>query len=192
MSSLRNFFKFKRQTQQEEGETFILIFGYFLCVLSIFLFYVTFTEGLISNSFFTLLFCSILVSSLAFMCLSPWRRINLFIAATLVSSIGCLSLILLFDYKKDDYWTALAWSIFFSVWGASLFAKAFGKTLSGLLNEFFSLKKVKTARDILKSFFKFIFWTGTLALIVWFIIALGPLWIIAITMLLILFVLVNK
>jgi hypothetical protein len=192
MSFLGDSFKLRRQTESEESRTITSVAGWALCAIAALCFYATYTEGVMSEDFFSLLLTSLGATALAFVCLSPWRKINFIIGGTLVSAVGVWCFIELFDYQYDDYWTAFIWTIVFSLWGASLFAKAFGKTLSGIIKSFFQLNSIKTTGNIAKSIFKFGFWLGMIALIIGLIIALGPLWIIAIVLLLILFVLANK
>lgn len=192
MSFLGDSFKFRRQTEIEDSKTIISVAGWALGAVSILCFYATYSEGLISEDFFTLLLTSLIAAALSFVCLSPWRKINFIIGGTLVSAVGVWCLIELFDYQYDDYWTAVIWTIVFALWGASLFAKAFGKTLSGIIKSFFQLSSVKATGSVAKSIFKFGFWLGMIALVIGLIVALGPLWIIAIVLLLILFVIANK
>jgi len=52
--------------------------------------------------------------------------------------------------------------------------------------------KVPTTSNGIKKLLKIIFWLGLVVFGIWLIIALGPLWIIAIILLLILFVVANK
>jgi len=51
---------------------------------------------------------------------------------------------------------------------------------------------VKTGNKIVKKILKFCLWVALIGFGIWLIIALGPLWIIAIILLLMLFVLLNK
>jgi uncharacterized membrane protein YvbJ len=55
-----------------------------------------------------------------------------------------------------------------------------------------SVESVKDSRDIIKKFLKFCLWVAVIIGGISLIIALGPLWIIAIILLLIFFVLANR
>lgn len=201
MSFLGNSFKLRSKTETDEArqkrearETKVTIYaaGLFLALASLFGFYITFSEGIMSEDFSFFLIGSIVVGALAFLCLSPWKRTNYLIGGILVSSVGVWLFLGLFDYENDDYWTSIIWTIVFGLWGASLLAKARERTLSGIIKDFFQLNAVRTTGTMIKQLFKFAFWLGMVALIVWLIVALGPLWIIAIILLLIFFVLANR
>jgi len=98
----------------------------------------------------------------------------------------------LFDYQSNDYWVSIIWAIVIGFWGASLLAKAFGRTLSGIVKNFFQTNIMRTTGTVIKRLFKFAFWLGLVGLVIGLIIALGPLWIIAIILLFILFVVANR
>jgi hypothetical protein len=192
MSFLGESFKFRRQTESEDSRTIIAVAGWVLGAVSVLCFYATYTEGVVSSDFFSSLLISLVAAALSFVCLSPWRKINFIIGGTLVSAVGAWCFIELFDYQYDDYWIAVIWTVVCGLWGASLYAKAFGKTLFGISKSFFQLNSVKATGSVAQSIFKFGFWLGMIALVIALIVALGPLWIIAIILLLILFVVANK
>lgn len=54
------------------------------------------------------------------------------------------------------------------------------------------LKTLKTKSGVAKKLLKFSLWLGLISFVIWLIVALGPLWIIAIILLLILFVVAIK
>ncbi len=204
MSFLGNSFKLRSKTETDEArqksevreanETKVTIYagGIFLALTSLFGFYITFSEGVMSDDFSFFFIGSIVIGALAFLCFSPWKKSNYLIGGILVSAVGIWFFVQLFDYEYDDYWYSLLWAIAFGLWGSSLLAKAFEKTLSGIVKDFFQLGAVRTTGTIMKSLLKFSFWLGIVALVIWLIVALGPLWIIAIILLLILFVLANR
>lgn len=169
-----------------------VVAGVLLALISLFGFYLTFSEGITSEDFLFFFGSSVVIAALAFLCFSPWKKTNYLIGGILVSAVGVWLFVQLFDYENDDYWTSLIWTIVFGLWGASLLAKAFGRTLSGIVKNFFQLGAVRTTGTVIKSLLKFAFWLGMVALVIWLIVALGPLWIIAIVLLLILFVLANR
>lgn len=121
-----------------------------------------------------------------------WRRIK-YIFGSLI--LLALSFSWIYDLTSEtgsgDAWS-LIMAFIFGLWGSAILARAFNKTISGIIKNFFQLKAVKTSGGIFKKLLKFAFWAGLVGLVIWLIIALGPLWIIAIILLLILFVVANK
>lgn len=93
--------------------------------------------------------------------------------------------------NSDDAW-GMIWAFTFGLGGLALCARIFGKTLSGILKNFFQMNAVKTTGGIAKKLIKFGLWLGLIIGAIWLIIALGPLWIIAIILLLIFFVVANR
>lgn len=178
--------------KSETKQSNFIVAGILLALISLFGFYLTFLGGIKSEDFISFFIGSIVIGALAFLCFSPWKKTNYLIGGILVSAVGVWLFVQLFDYENDDYWTSLIWTIVFGLWGASLLAKAFDRTLSGIVKNFFQLNAVKTTGSVIKSLIKFAFWLGLVALVIWLIVALGPLWIIAIILLLILFVLANR
>jgi hypothetical protein len=180
--------------RREKRETKVLVYGagVILALASLLGFYLAFSEGVLSDDFFFFLLGALALGTLSFLCFSPWRKVNFLIGGILVSSVGIWMLIGLFDYQYEDFWTAVIWTILVGLWGASLLARAFNRTLTIIVKNFFQLKAVRTTGNMVKHITKLIFWAGLVGLVIWLIVALGPLWIIAIILLLILFVLSNK
>lgn len=180
--------------KKETRESMVLIYGagVVLTLASLFGFYITFSEGILSDDFFFFFIGSFVLGALAFLCFSPWKRTNYLIGGILVSSVGVWLLVGLFDYQSNDYWVSIIWAIVIGFWGASLLAKAFGRTLSGIVKNFFQTNIMRTTGTVIKRLFKFAFWLGLVGLVIGLIIALGPLWIIAIILLFILFVVANR
>lgn len=180
--------------KQEARKTSASVYGagVVLALISISGFYVTFSEGILSDNFLFFLIGSIVLGALAFLCFSPWKRTNYLIGGILVSSVGVWLFVGLFDYQSDDYWASIIWTIVIGLWGASLLAKAYGRTLSGIVKNFFQTSAIKTTGTVIKQLFKFAFWLGLVAIVIGLIVALGPLWIIAIILLFILFVVANR
>jgi uncharacterized membrane protein YvbJ len=54
------------------------------------------------------------------------------------------------------------------------------------------VQNTRESKGLIKKLFKFLFWAGLIVLGVWLIIALGPLWIIAIILLLIFFAIGSR
>ena len=199
--AFKDYFKLRSKVETEEDkkirearETKVSVYGagVILTMASLFGFYIVFSEGILSDDFLFFLIGSTVLGALAFLCFSPWKRTNYLIGGILVSSVGVWLFVGLFDYQSDDYWVSIVWTIVIGLWGASLLAKAYGRTLSGIVKNFFQTNAVKTTGTVIKQLFKFAFWLGLVALVVWLIVALGPLWIIAIILLLILFVVANR
>jgi len=121
-----------------------------------------------------------------------WRRVK-YIFGSLI--LLALSFSWIYDLTSEtgseDAWS-LIMAFIFGLWGSAILARAFNKTISGIIKNFFQLKAVKTSGGIFKKLFKFAFWAGLVGLVIWLIVVLGPLWIIAIILLLILFVVANK
>lgn len=180
--------------KKETRESMVLIYGagVMLTIASLFGFYITLSEGILSDDSFFFFLGSLVLGALAFLCFSPWRRTNCLIGGILVSSVGVWLLVGLFDYQSNDYWVSIILAIVMGFWGASLLAKAFGRTLSGIVKNFFQTNMVRTTGTVIKRLFKFAFWLGLVGLVIGLIIALGPLWIIAIILLFILFVVANR
>lgn len=121
-----------------------------------------------------------------------WRRVK-YIFGSLI--LLALSFSWIYDLTSEtgsgDGWS-LIMAFIFGLWGSAILARAFNKTISEIIKNFFQLKAVKTSGEIFKKLLKFAFWAGLVGLVIWLIVALGPLWIIAIILLLILFVLANR
>lgn len=124
--------------------------------------------------------------------LTNWSRIKYFIYSFI---LFFLSISWIYELQsgtsKDEIW-ALLMSILFGILGSALLARVFNKTLSEIITRFFRLKAVKTTGDIVKKLLKFVIWIGMFSFVIWLIISIGPLWVIAIILLLILFILANK
>ena len=121
-----------------------------------------------------------------------WRRIKYIIASLVLLAVSFSWIYALTsETNSDDIW-GLIMAVAFGLWGSAILARAFNKTISGIIKNFFQLKAIKTSSGIFKKLLKFAFWAGLVILAIWFIIALGPLWIIVIILLIILFVVANR
>jgi|GEM_PF-6298782 len=121
-----------------------------------------------------------------------WRRVKYIFGSSILLA---LSFSWIYDLTSEtgsgDVWS-LIMAFVFGLWGSAILARAFNKTISGIIKNFFQLKAVKTSGGVFKKLIKFAFWAGLVGLVIWLIVALGPLWIIAIILLLIFFVLSNR
>ncbi len=121
-----------------------------------------------------------------------WRRVK-YILASLV--LLALSFSWIYDLTAETGSgedRGLIMAFIFGLWGSAILTRAFNKTISGIIKNFFQMKAIRTSGGILKKLLKFAFWAGLVGLVIWLIVALGPLWIIAIILLLILFVVANR
>ena len=121
-----------------------------------------------------------------------WQRVKYFVASLILLFLGVAWVFeITLENGSDDAW-GLILAVMFGLWGSALLARVFGKTLFGIIKDFFRLKAVKTTNWVIKKLLKFAIWLGLVIFVIWLIVALGPLWIISIILLLILFVVANK
>ena len=123
--------------------------------------------------------------------LTLWARFKYAIGSATLLPLSIAWIIDISDSGSEDFW-GMIWAIGLGLGGLALCARVFGRTLSGILKNFFQMNAVKITGGIVKKLLKFGFWFGLIIAGIWLIIALGPLWIIAIILLLILFVVANR
>jgi hypothetical protein len=165
------------------------VYGGFIALLSAITFYLGFSEG---GDIVFFGAGGLALATISFVFFSPWRRLNYLIGGIAVSGVGIWLFAELSELDDEDLVFSYIWALGIGLWGAALLARAFGNTLSGIIKDFFQSDAVKTTGSFAKQLFKYGLWLAMIAAVVWLIIALGPLWIIAIILLLILFVLMNK
>jgi len=121
-----------------------------------------------------------------------WRRVKYIFGSLILLALGFSWIYdLTSETGSGDVWSFIMAFIFF-LWGSAILARAFNKTISGITKNFFQLKPIKISGGVLKKLLKLAFWAVLISLVIWLIVALGPLWIIAIILLLILFALINR
>lgn len=123
--------------------------------------------------------------------LTTWTRFKYAIGSITFLFLSIIWIIKISDSGMENFWEMI-WVIVLGLGGLALCARIFGRTLSGILKNFFQIKALKTTRGMVKKLFKFGFWLGLIVGVIWLIVALGPLWIIAIILLLIFFVVANR
>lgn len=165
------------------------LYGSFFLLLSLFTFYLAY-EATIDDDFSLFMAGGIFLLAVSFLFFSPWKRLNSLIGATIVSCIG-FWMLNTFDYK-NEFILSFIWTVVITLWAAALFAHAFGKTLTGTLKSFFQLSAVRGTASAFVGFMKFLSIVAAFTLVAWLIVAIGPLWIIAIILLMILLVVSEK
>ena len=147
-------------------------------------------EGYVEPEYFySTIGLSIFCAGLSFIIFSPWERVNYFIGSILAFNVGIFSFLSLFNSKYDDYYVSAIWASVFNITGVVLLPKAFNTTISEVFKNFIEWKPVNY---LIVLPLVYAFWIGLFILALWLVISIGPLWIIAITLILILFVLANK
>jgi len=166
-------------------------FRYFVSIcsglFSVLMFYLTFssvTSNYFNEDFWSNLLIAFILAAISFVFVSPWKKIN-----HLLSSIICLIIALWLIMEET-----LFGGILFIIFAVSQFLHIFGISLRIIITKIISYinKIIIALYPFIKGILKFVFWIFLLCIGIWLIIALGPLWIIALILLAILFVITNR
>ena len=105
------------------------LIGAFLIFCTAFTLFIAFSEPFLSEDFTIFMTWGVILGSLSFMCLSPWKRINFLIAGILFLSAGFWMLPGLFEHRYSEVGTVTFWTIALLLVGLYFILHFFGISL---------------------------------------------------------------